>query len=168
MATTDGFDHTLPGFGPFGTAGAHCFDPDFHTYRRIAALAAIRKRFPVLRVGRQYLRSLSLFDGPFVVRGPGELIAWSRILSDEEALCVMNAHGMQVRGGDVVVDADLNQPGMVLTVVANSMEASVGTSGTIAHPIGSQLPIKRRSDGTAFVEIRNMAPSGVIVAVNHP
>jgi hypothetical protein len=37
----------------------------------------------------------------------------------------------------------------------------------IAHPVGSQLPIKRRTDGTAFVEIRNMAPSGVIVAVNH-
>ena len=38
----------------------------------------------------------------------------------------------------------------------------------IAHPVGSQLPIRRHSDGTAFVEIRNLAPSAVIVAVNHP
>ncbi len=166
MAATDGFDRTLPGFGPFGTAGAHCFDPNFHVYRRIAALAAIRQRFPVLRVGRQYVRPVSLFGGPFLLQGPGELVSWSRILSDEEALCVINAHGTQTRGGDVVVDADLNQPDMALTVIANSMEAETPTG--IAHPIGSQLPIKRRPDGTAFVEIRNVAPSTVIVAINHP
>src|SRR5690606_32982715 len=45
-------DRALPGFGPFGTAGAHCFDPESATYRRIAALTAVRKRFPVLRKGR--------------------------------------------------------------------------------------------------------------------
>ena len=168
LSVTDGLDLTLPGFGPFGTAGAHCFDPNFHAYRRIAALAAIRQRFPVLRVGRQYLRPVSLFGGPFLLQGPGELVSWSRILSDEEALCVINTHGTQTRGGDVVVDADLNQPDMAFTVVANSMEARVGTSAGIAHPVGSQLPIKRRSDGTAFVAIRNLAPSAVIVAVNHP
>ncbi|MDH4250802.1 MAG: alpha-amylase family glycosyl hydrolase [Nitrospira sp.] len=168
LSSSDGFDPTLPGFGPFGTAGAHCFDPNFHAYRRIATLAAIRQRFPVLRVGRQYLRPVSLFDGPFLLQGPGELVSWSRILSDEEALCMINPHGTQARGGDVVVDADLNQPGMALTVIANSMEAGGGTSAGIAHPVGSQLPIKRRSDGAAFVEIRNLAPSAVIVAVNHP
>lgn len=81
---------------------------------------------------------------------------------------MINPHGTQARGGDAVVDADLNQPGMALTVIANSMEAGGGTSAGIAHPVGSQLPIKRRSDGTAFVEIRNLAPSAVIVAVNHP
>ena len=168
LSATDGLDRTLPGFGPFGTAGGHCFDPSFHTYRRIVALAALRQRFPVLRVGRQYLRPISLFDSPFLFRGPGELIAWSRILSDEEAVCVVNAHGTQVRGGDVVVDADLNHPDMAFTVVVNSMEAGSGTSSGIAHPVGSQLPIKHRLDGTAFVEIRNMAPSGVIVATNQP
>jgi hypothetical protein len=81
---------------------------------------------------------------------------------------VINAHGTQTRGGDVVVDADLNQPGMALTVIANSMEGGGGTSSGIAHTVGSQLPLKRRSDGTTFVEIRNLAPSAVIVAVNHP
>ncbi|TKB60051.1 MAG: alpha-amylase [Nitrospira sp.] len=168
LTATNGLDRTLPGFGPFGTAGAHCFDPHFHAYRRLAALAAIRQRFPVLRVGRQYLRPISLFDGPFLLRESGELVAWSRILSDEEALCIVNAHGTQIRGGDVMADADLNQPDMAFTVVANSMEAGAGTTAGIAHPVGSQLSIKRRSDGTAFVEIRNLAPSAVIVAVNHP
>lgn len=107
--------------------------PNFHTYRRIAALAAIRQRFPALRVGRQYLRPVSLFDGPFLLQGPGELVGWSRILSDEEALCAIN--GTQTRGGNVVVDADLNQHGMALTVIANSMEAGVGTSAGIVSSI---------------------------------
>ncbi|MGH9282440.1 MAG: alpha-amylase family glycosyl hydrolase, partial [Acidimicrobiales bacterium] len=85
-----GVDAGLPGFGPFGTAGRHCFDPAHGTYVRIAAMAAVRRAHPVLRHGRQYLRPISLFGGPFAPAAPGELIAWSRILDDEEALCVVN------------------------------------------------------------------------------
>jgi glycosidase len=104
-------DSTVPGFGPFGTAGAHCFDRDFPPYRHIAALAAVRKRFPVLRQGRQYLRQISNFGAPFAFGGAGEVVAWSRILNDEEALCVVNAHGREARGGNVLIDAGLNPPG---------------------------------------------------------
>jgi glycosidase len=162
-----GIDSTLPGFGPFGTAGAHCFDPTFGTYRRIAVLAAVRQQFPVLRQGRQYLRPISIFDGPFTVSGPGEIVAWSRILSDEEALCVVNAHGVQPRGGDVLVDAGLHPLGSVMTVITNTAETAAGSPSGVAHPIGSRLPVKRR-DGTAYVEIRDLPPSEVLVLVNHP
>ena len=164
----DGLDPTLPGFGPFGTAGSHCFDANFPTYRRIAALAAARKQFPVLRQGRQYLRPSSVFGLPFSLRGPGEIVAWSRILSDEEALCIVNAHGTQQRGGDVLVDAALNPPGSALTVVANTAETGAGSGVGVEHPINSQLPVKRLADGTAYVEIRNLPPSEVLVLVNHP
>jgi hypothetical protein len=168
LEATNNLDSTLPGFGPFGTAGAHCFDPAFATYRRIAALTAARKQFPVLRQGRQYQRPLSLFNGPFSERGPGELVAWSRILSDEEALCVINSHGREPRGGDVVVDASLNPQGGEMTVVANTAEAAAGTATGVAHPVGSRVPVKRLADGTAFVEIRDLPPSEVLVLVNHP
>jgi len=162
-------DAALPGFGPLGTAGAHCFDPSYGTYRRIAALAALRGKFPVLRVGRQYQRPISLFGGEFFRPGPGELVAWSRILSDEEALCVINGHGVALRGGDVLVDAALNPPGSTMTVVANTLEAAAGTgTGTaLSHPVGSTLRVLRRSDGSAYVEIRDLAPSEVLVLVNH-
>ncbi len=168
LDATNSLDPTLPGFGPFGTAGAHCFDPAFGAYRRIAALAALRKQFPVLRQGRQYQRPFSLFGGPFSEHGPGELVAWSRILSDEEALCVVNSHGGEPRGGDVVVDANLNPEGGEMTVVANTAEAAAGTAAGMSHPVGSRLPVKRRADGTAFVEIRDLPPSEVLVLVNHP
>jgi glycosidase len=158
-----GLDTALPGFGPFGTAGAHCFDADFPTYRAVAQLAAVRRRFPVLRAGRQYARPLSLFGGPFEARGPGELIAWSRILSDEEALCVVNGHGTEARGGDVLVDAALNPPGSALTVVANTAHAD-GVDAALA--VDARVPVRRTPDGAAFVELRGLPPSSVVVLVN--
>jgi hypothetical protein len=162
-----GRDAGLPGFGPFGTAGQHCFDPGAPAYVRIAALTAVRQEFPVLRAGRQYQRQISNSQQPFAFPGPGELIAWSRILDDEEALCIVNGHGTARRGGDVLIDARLNRsPGADLVVLANTEQAATpGFTGS--HPVGQKVPVKFRN-GTAFVEIRNLGPSEVLLLVNHP
>ncbi len=160
-------DPELPGFGPFGTAGAHCFNPNSPTYRRIAALAALRKQFPVLRQGRQYLRPISNFGAPFAIGGPGEVVAWARILNDEEALCIVNANGHDARGADVIVDVALSPPGTNLTVIANSQESAAGSPAGVSHPVGSRLPVQRRVDGTTFVEIRGVRASEVVVLANH-
>lgn len=157
-------DHDLPGFGPFGSAGQHCFDPDSPVYRRIAALTALRAACPALRQGRQYLRPISLFGEPMAVRGPGEIVAWSRVLDDEELLCILNGHGEASRGADVLVDADLNPPGAAMTVLLNTAQAD---DPNACHPVGSTLPVHRLPDGTAYVQIRDVAPSEVIVLSNH-
>jgi hypothetical protein len=159
-------DKGLPGFGPFGTAGRHCFNPDSPAYLRLAALAVVRGRFPVLRMGRQYQRQISNFGAAFAMAPAGELITWSRILDDEEALCVVNGHGTARRGGDVVVDARLNPPGAAFEVVVNS-EESAGLAAP-SHRTGDRLPVRRRADGTAFVELRDVGPSEVVVLVNRP
>lgn len=159
-----GADAGEPGFGPFGTAGRHCFDPAFPTYRRIAAMAAVRKKYRPLRVGRQYLRPTAFLGRPFAVHGPGEVMAWSRVLDDEEVVCVLNPHGLEPRGADVVVDADLNPLGGELTVVLNTAEAA---GATATHAVGSRLPVRRAVDGTAFVEVRGLGPSECLVLVNH-
>jgi hypothetical protein len=101
-----------------------------------------------------------------VLPAAGELIAWARILDDEEALCVVNGHGTDARGGDVLVDADLNPPGSVMTVVLNSAEAAGAAPGR--HAVGAPLPVQRAADGAAFVAIRDLPPSEVLVLVNHP
>ncbi|MGH9177533.1 MAG: alpha-amylase family glycosyl hydrolase [Acidimicrobiales bacterium] len=163
-----GVDAGLPGFGPFGTAGHHCFDPGHGTYRRMAAMAALRRAQPVLRHGRQYLRPISLFGGPFHSPGPGEVIAWSRILDDEEALCIVNGHGLEGRGAGVVVDAGLNPPGSSMTVVLSSAEAAGAPLGNAGNRSGASLPVHRRPDGTAYVEIGDLPPSEVLVLSNHP
>jgi hypothetical protein len=162
----DGLDHELPGFGPFGTAGAHCFDSTHPLYLRTAAITAARADFPVLRSGRQYLRPVSVFGEPFGPARAGELFGWSRILTDEEALCVANPNGLAARGADVLVDAQLNLPGSAMTVIMNS--AQTGGVTPPAHPVGSQVPVRRSASGAAYVEIRDVGPSEALVLVNRP
>ena len=167
-AAPAGLDPTLPGFGPFGTAGQHCFDENNPVYVRIAALNKLRREYPVLRYGRQYLRPISFLGRPFDISGAGEIVAWSRILDDEEALCILNSHGTASRGADVLVDFNLNPPGNVMTVVLNTAEAAnpEGYSGT--HPVGSHLPVHRSADGKAFIKIQDVRSSELIVLTNHP
>jgi hypothetical protein len=117
-------DPLLPGFGPFGTAGAHCFDRSSPAYVRIAALCSTRAAFPVLRLGRQYQRQTRLPETGFLFPRAGELAAWSRILDTEEAVIVVNPNGASARGGDVVVSGELFLPGAEFVVVVNTAEAA--------------------------------------------
>jgi glycosidase len=171
LATGDaGRDSTLPGFGPFGTAGHHAFDEESPAFRRIRALNAVRAKYPVLRVGRQYPRGISFLGRPFDHWGPGEIVGWSRILDDEEALCVLNSHGRDSRGADVIVDSALNAPGGAgLTVVANTAQAALANPSSYVgpHPVGSRAAVGRKADGTAFVEIRDMPACEFLVLMTH-
>lgn len=162
-------DMNLPGFGPFGTAGRHCFDENHPVYKRIAAAAALRSKYPALRCGRQYLRRISFLNKPFDLYGPGEIVAWSRILDDEELLCVLNANGTKLRGADVIVDAALNSGGSgTMTVVLNSTEVAEAQNYSGTHPEGSEVSVNRTADGRAFVRIQDIRPAEMIVLVNHP
>ena len=165
-------------FDPFGTCGAHAFDPNSAAYVRIAHLTAVRGQYPVLRYGRQYQRAVS-HGGGFAPPQASDLIVWSRILDDEEALCVVNGNGTASSSADVIVDASLNAPivpgwtwpppgGPSLLVVANTAHASATAAGAAyigAHPIGQRLPVKTMI-GNAYVEIRNLDPAEVLVLIN--
>ena len=162
-------DMDLPGFGPFGTAGHHCFDENNPVYKRIAVAAALRKKYPALQCGRQYLRFISFLNKPFDVYASGEIVAWSRILDDEELLCVLNTNGTQLRGADVIVDASLNsESNSTMTVVLNTAQVPdpQGFAGT--HPADSTVCVNRTADGRAFVQIRSVPPAEIIVLANHP
>jgi hypothetical protein len=162
-----GLDPNLPGFGPFGTAGRHCFDSQNKTYIRIAAITALRKDYPVLRYGRQYHRPIPIPGQPSGVYGPGKIVAWSRILDDEEMVCILNAHGEDSCSADVMVDAILNQPGSSMTVVLNTAQAVNPTSYSGTHPAGSLLQVQRMADGAVYVEVRDLQASEVLVLTNH-
>lgn len=155
-------DTSLPGFGPFGTSGHHCFDESHPTFRRISALAHLRAKLPALRVGRQYLRPTSFLDRPFAIHGPGELIAWSRILDDEEVLCVVNPHGSESRGARIVVDSALNPAGSFFTVLINTAGIE---KKTVKHRAGSRCVVS--DDGLfAVIEVENLGPGEVLILCN--
>jgi len=165
-------DPDLPGFGAFGTSGRHCFDEHDPVYRRVAALAELRKEYPALRFGRQYLRNISFLGRPFGAYGPGEIVAWSRILDDQEVLCVLNGHGTEPRGARVVVDGALNQrqDGQAgeMTVVLNTAQAADPDGYHGPHPAGLILPVQRTADGMAYVELWDVPSSEIVVLTNHP
>jgi len=161
-------DMDLPGFGPFGTAGHHCFDENHPVYVRIAAAAALRGQYPALRCGRQYLRCISFLGKPFDVYGSGEIVAWSRILDDEELLCVLNTNGKEKRGASIIVDASLNSDGSAMTVVLNTAQVAQTQGFAGSHPVGSEVSVSRTADGRAFVRIKKVPPAEVIVLSNHP
>ncbi len=162
-------DRKLPGFGPFGTAGQHCFDETNPTYLRIAAAAAVRQHYPVLRSGRQYLRPIapiSVAVERFEFPQAGQLMGWSRILDDEEALCVLNSHGRQAIGAKVLVDATLNPTGSFMTVLLNTAQAA-DPAYNGPHRVGATIPVKRTADGKAYLEILPLSASEAIVLTNH-
>lgn len=159
-------DNTLPGFGPFGTSGKHCFDTQSPAFIRIASLCRVRATYPVLRLGRQYLRQIQLPSTGFAFPGAGEIVAWSRILHNQEALCIINPNGLHERGGDIVVSAELSPAGTEYVVIANTLQTAQGDdfySGT--HPLGSKVSVKGLSKAgePAFIEIRRVQPAEVLV-----
>jgi hypothetical protein len=94
------------------------------------------------------------------------LIAWSRMLDDEEALCIVNGHGTQSRGGDVTVDATLNGANAAsMQVIANSAQSVVGVGYLGTHPVGQRIDVQVR-EGRHYVAIRDVAPSEVLILIN--
>lgn len=161
---------TLPGFGPFGTTGRHCFDDGFEVFKRIAALVAVRQSFPVARYGRQYAREVadpSNATNPFLLPESGGLIAWSRILDDEELVCIINSHGGQNSSGNVLVARELNKDGEKWKVLANTAETAAGGGYAGANKIGDEIAVQM-SGATPFLAIRDVEPSEILILTNRP
>ena len=162
-------DPGLPGFGPFGAVGKHCFDTESPAFVRISHLCKLRAIYPVLRVGRQYSRQTRVFGPGFSFPPAGELAAWSRLIDAQEALCVVNPNGSASRGGDVIVSGELWSSGTEFTVVGNSAEAALATSGrayTGTHRLGSKLRVQKPDpSGPAFLELRDIHPAEVLVLI---
>jgi hypothetical protein len=99
-------------FGAFRSKSRHFFDETSEAYKAIGNILRLRKERLVLRRGRQYLRQISR-DGRtfFVPQLLGtelrSVVAWSRILSDEEMLLAFNTSSSAERVY-AIVDAEIN------------------------------------------------------------
>jgi len=101
------------------------FDRTHPFYLALKQLAAVRDAQPALRYGRQYFRQISGDGQHFAVSSfsPG-VIAFSRILNDQEVLVVGNTSDSVPFPGEVIVDSTLNPtPGTLRVLFSN-----------IAHP----------------------------------
>jgi hypothetical protein len=154
-------------FGAFGTAGCHFFNPQHSTYRRIAALARVRRHAGpaglALRRGRQYLRETAAPGQGFALPRPGEIAAWSRIMHHQEVVVALNTHGMEARAALVTVDANLNPPGTGLRTRYHGhwTDADLARAGTDDPPATTPVEVER-SGGRAFVRVE-LPAAGMVV-----
>ena len=151
-------------FGAFGTSGCSFFNPDHPAYLRIGALCrVVRQETQVgraLRRGRQYARPTKVFGPGYTLPGAGELVAWSRIVFQQEVLVAVNTHGAEARGAWVTIAAELPRPRQELRVLYRSD----WSDAELKHlPQDQVIPITLDpDDGRSVVRI-DLPPAGMII-----
>jgi glycosidase len=102
------------------------FDQANPFYQAIQRIARVRAGQPALRYGRQYFRPVSGDDTSFGISSfaPG-VLAFSRILDDEEVLVVANTTA-QAETLAVIVDETLSLPGDVFKVLYSNKSTFTG------------------------------------------
>ena len=112
---------------------------DCRIYRGIAAIAKIHREQPALRFGRMYLRETSSDGRGFAL--PQEqpcVLAFSRIVADDEVLVAYNTSTTERRVEHVIVDADQLRPEGRMRFLFRGGEAaadgSLGDVVVLRHP----------------------------------
>ena len=118
----------------WGKGWPHAFDGQPPFFTAIQALSTLRKSQPALRYGRQYFRPISGNGHEFGISpfAPG-VLAFSRLLNDQEVLVAANTDPDHAWEGEVIVDYALNPPGSLYEVLfTNCVEASAVATGPVA------------------------------------
>jgi glycosidase len=108
------------------------FDTSALFFVWVKRLSELRKQQPALRYGRQYFREVSGDGQNFGISPyPGGVLAYARILNDEEVLVVANPNTTDAQTVHVVVDSALHPAGTALDLLL--------TNRTPATPPGRVL-----------------------------
>jgi glycosidase len=155
-------DSSLPGFGACGTTGAHVFDQASPAFVRIRALIATRSAVTALRRGRQYRRATAIAGEDFRFQPGGELLAWSRILNDVEAIVAVNTNAVADRGSRIELDARLRPPGSAIRVKCDTSRLTDPSADALGG--GRTLIVQSMTDpNRVFVEVGVLPPAEVVV-----
>lgn len=162
--TQGALDSSLPGFGACGTTGAHVFDQQSSAFVRISALIAARSAVTALRRGRQYRRATAIAGEDFRFQPAGELLAWSRILNDVEAIIAVNTNAVAGRGSRIELDARLRPAGSTVRVKCDTSRLTDPSADALGG--GRTLAVQAMSDpNRVFVEVGVLPPAEVVVLV---
>jgi glycosidase len=96
----------------------NAFDHQHPFYQAIQKIAAVRNSQPALRYGRQYFRQVSGNGVHFGFSNfPSGVLAFSRILSDQEVIVVANTNAQNAWQGEVLIDFSINPVGSLYHVL---------------------------------------------------
>jgi glycosidase len=118
------------------------FDTNHPLYLAVQQISRVRAQQPALRYGRQYFRQVAGRNGTEFGISPFKagVLAFSRILNDQEVIVVAATSTTQSFQGEVIVDRQLNPQGTTYRVLYSN-KAGVGGSkapGSVADkPAGS-------------------------------
>ena len=103
---------------------APTFPQNTSFYVQIQEVVAVRNSEPALRYGRFDFRPISGDSVNFGVSPfPAGVLAWSRILNDQEVLIVANTNTAQSQSVDVILEITLSKPGDTLRVLYSNKSA---------------------------------------------
>ncbi len=126
----------------WGKPGA--FDRTQPFYAAIARLAVVRRSQPALRYGRQYFRPISGDGTHFGISTlPLGVLAFSRILNDQEVLVVANTNTQAGWTGEVLVDLALNPADSLYQPIFTNKAGDEGGAapGPVRHKPAGQVEI---------------------------
>jgi glycosidase len=116
------------------------FNREGSIYRTLQQLAGVRRTQPALRYGRQYFRPLSGDGVHFgISTDRSGVLAFSRILNNQEVLVVANTNTESGWAGEVIVDRMLNPVGTAFEVLFTNMivtPAGALPGQVMEHPPG--------------------------------
>jgi glycosidase len=126
------------------------FDQTNLFYVAIRAIAQVRATQPALRYGRQYFRPISGDGITFGVStfSPG-VVAFSRILNDEEVVVVANVGTAAVPNLFVIVDSVLNPAGTAFTVAFSNKSTPGQPQNVVQLGQGGTLTIHEVDGSTS-------------------
>ncbi len=107
-------------------------------YQQIKSVAAVRAAQAALRYGRFYFRPISGDQRTFGISGfnPG-VLAFSRILNDQEVLTVSNFSTTAAQTVSVVIDATLSAPGNNFAILYSNQPAPTAPSRVVQLASGT-------------------------------
>jgi glycosidase len=136
-------------FGAFRTRNKSFFNREHPVYKEMKKLAELRNEYIHLRLGRQYLREISeLKTNNFHLPQADqtrcrEIIAWSRIFSQDEFLLAINCELEKAQKTKVLIDSEIHLPGEKFICVYSSDEKK----------IGEEIEIKEADKGKNYLEL---------------
>lgn len=119
------------------------FDPQHPFYQVTQQLAALRLALPALRYGRQYFRPISGngvdFGVSFFTQG---VLAFSRLLSDQEVVVIANTSPTSPWNGSVLIDFESNADVAVFNLLfTNQDSASASLPGPLTEKIEGTINV---------------------------
>ncbi|MCU1261074.1 MAG: alpha amylase catalytic region, partial [Bryobacterales bacterium] len=128
--------------------GGPGFDKGSFFYQQISRIAVVREARPALRYGRFYFRPISGNHIDFgVSKFPNGILAFSRILNDEEVIIVANTSTTDSHDVDVIVDINLSRPGDVYQILYSNKPAP-RSPGAVQGKAAGSVSVQEVDGGT--------------------